>query len=83
MCQSYLNKEGKEKKKEKIMASSLITLWQIDGETMETVTAFIFLGSKITPDGEAVMKLKDCLLLRRKAMTNLDSILKSRALLCQ
>ena len=69
--------------KTKIMASSLITLWQIDGETMETVTAFIFLGSKITPDGEAVMKLKDCLLLRRKAMTNLDSILKSRALLCQ
>ena len=64
--------------KTKIMASSLITLWQIDGETMETVTAFIFLGSKITPDGEAVMKLKDCLLLRRKAMTNLDSILKSR-----
>ena len=69
--------------KTKIMASSLITLWQIDGETIETVTAFIFLGSKITPDGEAVMKLKDCLLLRRKAMTNLDSILKSRALLCQ
>ena len=61
--------------KTKIMASSLITLWQIDGETIETVTAFIFLGSKITPDGEAVMKLKDCLLLRRKAMTNLDSIL--------
>ena len=65
------------------MASGPITSWQIDGETMETVTAFIFLGSKITPDDEAVMKLKDCLLLRRKALTNLDSILKSRALLCQ
>ena len=60
------------------MASSLITLWQIDGETMETVTAFIFLGSKITPDGEAVMKLKDCLLLRRKAMTNLDKCIKKQ-----
>ena len=69
--------------KTKIMASSPCTLWQIDGETMETVTAFIFLGSKITPDGEAAMKWKDCLLLRRKAVTNPDSILKSTALLCQ
>ena len=65
-------------KKIKIMASSLITSWQIDGETMETVTAFIFLGSKITADGECSHKIKRCLLLGRKAMTNLDSILKTR-----
>ena len=78
MCQSYLNKEGKEKKKEKIMASSLITLWQIDGETMETVTDFLFLGSKITADGDYSHEIKRWLLLGRKAMTNLDSILKSR-----
>ena len=64
--------------KTKIMASSLITPWQIDGETMETVTAFIFLGSKITADGECSHKIKRCLLLGRKAMTNLDSILKTR-----
>jgi len=62
----------------KIMASSPITLWQIDGETMETVTDFIFLGSKITVDGYCRHEIKRCLLLGRKAMTNLDSILKSR-----
>ena len=60
------------------MASSHITSWQIDGETMETVTDFIFLGSKITEMMTAVMKLKKRLLLGRKTMTNLDSILKSR-----
>ena len=60
------------------MASGPITLWQIDGETMETVTDFIFLGSKITADGDCSHEIKRCLLLGRKAMTNLDSILKSR-----
>ena len=64
--------------KTKIMASSLITSWQIDGETMEAVTDFIFLGSKITADGDCGHEIKRCLLLGRKAMTNLDSILKSR-----
>ena len=64
--------------KTKIMASSPISSWQIDGETMETVTEFIFLGSKITADGNCSHKIKRCLLLGRKAMTNLDSILKSR-----
>ena len=64
--------------KTKIMASSPITPWQIDGETMETVTDFIFLGSKITADGDCSFDIKRCLLLGRKAMTNLDSILKSR-----
>ena len=64
--------------KTKIMASSPITSWQIDGETMETVTNFIFLGSRITVDGDCSHKIKRCLLLGRKAMTNLDSILKSR-----
>ena len=64
--------------KTKIMASSSITSWIIDGETVETVTAFIFLGSKITADGECSHEIKRCLLLGRKAMTNLDSILKSR-----
>ena len=62
----------------KIMASDPITSWQIDGETMETVTGFIFLGSKITADGDCSHEIKRCLLLGRKAMTNLDSILKSR-----
>ena len=61
-----------------IMTSGPITLWQIDGETMETVTDFIFLGSKITADGDCSYEIKRCLLLGRKAMTNLDSILKSR-----
>ena len=64
--------------KTKIMASAPITSWQIDGETMETVTYFIFLGSKITADGDCSYEIKRCLLLGRKAMTNLDSILKSR-----
>ena len=62
--------------KTKIITSGLITSWQIDGETMETVTDFIFLGSKITADGECGHEIKRCLLLGRKAMTNLDSILK-------
>ena len=60
------------------MASGPITSWQIDGETMETVTDFIFLGSKITADGNCSHEIKRHLLLQRKAMTNLDSILKSR-----
>ena len=60
------------------MASSSITSWQIDGETVETVTDFIFLGSKITADGDCSHEIKRCLLLGRKAMTNVDSILKSR-----
>ena len=64
--------------KTKIMASGPITLWQIDGETMETVTDFIFLGSKITSDGDCSHEIKRCLLFGKKAMTNLDSILKSR-----
>ena len=63
--------------KTKIIASGPITSWQIDGETMETVTGFISLGSKITADGEGSHEIKKCLLLGRKAMTNLDSILKS------
>ena len=62
----------------KIMASGPITSWQIDGETMETVTDFIFLGAKITADGEFSHEIKRRLLLGRKAMTNLDNILKSR-----
>ena len=60
------------------MVSDPITSWQIDGETMETVTDFIFLGSKIAADGDCSHEIKRCLLLGRKAMTNLDSILKSR-----
>ena len=64
--------------KTKIMASSPITLWQIDGETVETVSDFIFLGSKITANGDCSHEVKRRLLLRRKVMTNLDSILKSR-----
>ena len=64
--------------KTKIMASGPIASWQIDGETMETVRDFIFLGSKITADGDCSHEIKRCLLLGRKAMTNLDSILKSR-----
>ena len=64
--------------KTKIMASSPITSWQIDGETMETVTDFIFWGSKITADGDCSHEIKRCLLFRWKVMTNLDSILKSR-----
>ena len=69
--------------KTKIMASSPITSWQIDGETMEIVRDFIFLGSKITADGDCSHETKRRLLLGRKAMTNLDSILKSWDILCQ
>ena len=65
--------------KTKIMASSPITSWQIDGETMETVTDFILEGFKITADGDCSHEIKRCLLLGRKALTNLDNILKSRA----
>jgi len=64
--------------KTKIMASSPITSWQMDGETMETVTDFIFLGSRITTDGDYSYEIKRCLLLERKAMTNIDCILKCR-----
>ena len=65
------------------MTSSPITSWQIDGETEETVKDFIFLGSKITAGGNCSHEIKRCLLLERKYMTNLDSILKGRALLYQ
>ena len=78
-------KKGNEKaglklniQKTKIMTSSSITSWQIDGEKMETVTDFIFLGSKSTADGDCSHEIKRCLLLGRKAVTNLDSVLKSR-----
>ena len=64
--------------KTKIMASGLITSWEIDGETVETVSDFIFLGSKITADGNCSHEIKRCLRLGRKVMTNLDSIFKSR-----
>ena len=64
--------------KTKIMVSGPITSWQIDGETMDTVTDFIFLGSKITADGNCSREIKRCFLLGRKAMINLDTILKSR-----
>ena len=64
--------------KTKIIASGPITSWQIDGETMETVSDFIFLGSKITADGDYTHEIKRHLLFRRKAMTHLDSLLKSR-----
>ena len=69
--------------KTKIMASSPITSWEIDGETAETVSDFIFAGSKITTDGEASHEIKRRLLLGRKVMTNLDSIWKAETLLCQ
>ena len=65
--------------KTKIIASSLITSWLIDGETVETMADFIFLDSKITADGDCNHEIKRCLLLGRKVMTNLDSILKSRS----
>ena len=65
-------------KKSKIMASSPITSWQIDGETMETMTDFIFLGSIITADGDCSLEIKRCLLLERKDMTNVDNRLRSR-----
>ena len=69
--------------KTKIMASGLITSMQIDGETMETVTDFIFLGSKITADSDSTHEIKRCLLPGRKVMTNLESVLKSRDIICQ
>ena len=69
--------------KTKVMASGPITSWQIDGEAIETVTDFIFLGSKITADGDCSHEIKRCLLLGRKVMTNLDSILKSRDITLQ
>ena len=69
--------------KTKIIASGPITLWQIDGETVETVTDFIFLGSKLTADGDCSHEIKRRLLLGRKVMTNLDGILKGETLLCQ
>ena len=64
--------------KTKITASGLITSWQVDGETVDTVSDFIFLGSKITADGDCSYEIKRCLLLGRKVMTKIDSILKSR-----
>ena len=64
--------------KTKIMASGPITSWEIDGETVETVSVFIFFGSQITADGDCSHEIKRCLLLGRKIMTNLDSIFKSR-----
>ena len=69
--------------KMKIMASGPITSWEVDGETVETVSAFIFLGSKITADGDCSHEIKIRLLLGKKVMTNLDSILKSRDITCQ
>ena len=68
--------------KTKLMASSPVTSWQIDGETVETVSDFIFLGSKITTDGDCSHEIKRCLLFERKPMINLDSILKSRDFFC-
>ena len=69
--------------KTKIMASGPITSWEIDGETVETVSEFIFLGSKITADGDYSHEIKRCLLLGRKVMTYLGCILKAETLLCQ
>ena len=69
--------------KTKITASGPITSWKIDGETVETVSDFTFLGSKITADSDCSHEIKRCLLLGRKVLTNLDSIFKSRGLLCQ
>ena len=81
----YVHDQGSEKaglklniQKTKIMASGLITSWQTDGEKVETVTDFIFLGSKITADGDCSHEIKRRLLLGRKVMTNIDSVLKSR-----
>ena len=68
--------------KTKIMASGPITSWEIDGETVETVADFIFLGSKITADGDCSHEIKRCFLLGRKVMTYLDSIFKAETLLC-
>ena len=74
----YLYYELKDVQKTKIMASRPISSWQIDGETVETVADFIFLGSKITAYRDCIHEIKRCLLLGRKVMTNLDSILKSK-----
>ena len=86
---SLLMKEESEKnglklniQKAKIMAPGPITSWQIDGETVEIVEDFIFLDSKITADGDCSQEIKRCLLLGRKVMTNLDSILRSRDITC-
>ena len=73
-----LNIKKKKKKLTKIMASSPITAWQIEGEKVEVMTDFLFLGSKITVDGDCCHEIRRCLLLGRKVMTNLDSVLKSR-----
>ena len=70
-------------KETKIMASGLISSWQIDGETVETVSDFIFLGSKITADGDCSHEIKRHLLLGRKTIINLDNVLKSRNITCQ
>ena len=85
LSKQHLQKQGCENvglkpniQKTKIMASTTITSWQIDGEIMKTVRDFIFWGYKITADGDCSHEMKRCLLLERKAMTNLDSILKSR-----
>ena len=87
---SFSMKEESEKsglklsiQKTQIMASGPITSWQIDGETVETVSDFIFLGSKITVGGDCNHGIKRCLLITRKVMTNLDNILKPETLLCQ
>ena len=69
--------------KKKIMVSRTIISWQIDGQTVETVTDFIYLGSKVTADGDCSHEIKRCLLLGRNAMTNLDSLLKVETSLCQ
>ena len=69
--------------KTKIMTSGPITSWQIDGETVETMSDFIFLGSKITADGDCSHEIKRCLILGRKAMTDLDCMIKAETLLCQ
>ena len=69
--------------KTKIMASGPITSWEVDGETVETVSDFIFGGSQMTADGDCSHEIKRCLLLGRKVMTNLDNILKAERLLCQ
>ena len=73
-----MGKQWKQCQKPKIMAFGSITSWQIDGEIVETVTDFIFLGSKIATDSDYSHEIKRCLLIGRKAMTNLDSVLKSR-----
>ena len=78
-----MKEESEKLSKNRIMASDSIISWQIDGETMETVTDFIFFVSKITADGDCSHEIKRYLLLERKPMTNLDSILKSRDILCQ